>query len=122
QRCQRAPLRRASASTNDRRLPEDWMVKYSIVGLGKLGASMAAAIASQGGYVVGIDIDRAAVDRLNAGHAPVFETGLEALIAANRERVRATTDYREAILASEITLVVVPTPSLPSGELSIRHA
>lgn len=98
------------------------MASYSIVGLGKLGASVAAAIAGRGGRVVGVDVDRARVNRVNAGRAPVFEMGLAEQIAANRERLRATTDYREAILESEITLVVVPTPSTPSGELSLRHA
>src|SRR5262249_30829241 len=83
---------------------------------------MAAAIADRGGRVVGVDIDRTRVHRVNAGEAPVFEMGLAELIAANRERLRATTDYREAILESAVTLVVVPTPATPSGELSLRHA
>ena len=36
--------------------------RFSVIGLGKLGASMAAAIASRGHEVVGVDINRAAVD------------------------------------------------------------
>ena len=63
---------------------------YSIIGLGKLGASMAAAIASRGYNVIGVDINQRAVDLMNAGHAPVQETRLEETIAANRERLRAT--------------------------------
>ncbi len=98
------------------------MVRYSVVGLGKLGASMAAGLASRGCQVVGVDLDGARVEHVNAGRAPVFETGLDELIPANRQRLRATTEYREAILDSDITLVVVPTPSTASGELSLRHA
>ena len=56
----------------------------SVVGLGKLGASMAAAIASRGHQVIGVDVSKRAVDAVNAGQAPVQETGLEELIAANR--------------------------------------
>lgn len=95
---------------------------YSIVGLGKLGASMAAAIASRGFDVIGVDINRAAVDRLNAGQAPVQETDLDALIAANRSRLRATTSHAEAIRSSDITFVIVPTPSDATGAFSLQYA
>ena len=95
---------------------------YSIVGLGKLGASMAAAIASRGFNVVGVDISRQAVDAVNAGRTPVQETGLDELIAANRERLRATTSHRDAILGSDLTFVIVPTPSDESGAFSLQYA
>lgn len=95
---------------------------YSIVGLGKLGASMAAAIASRGFHVVGVDINRQAVDALNGGKAPAIETGLEELIAANRARLRGTTSHREAVLNSDITFVIVPTPSDESGAFSLQYA
>ena len=95
---------------------------YSVIGLGKLGASMAAAIASRGFRVVGVDISRQAVDAVNAGRAPVQETGLEELIAANRERLRATMSHREAIAESDVTFVIVPTPSDESGAFSLQYA
>ena len=60
------------------------MIKnVSVFGLGKLGASMAAGMASRGLRVTGVDISQAAVDALNSGCAPVQETGLDALIKAN---------------------------------------
>ncbi|MCC7418313.1 MAG: UDP-glucose/GDP-mannose dehydrogenase family protein [Acidobacteria bacterium] len=95
---------------------------YSVVGLGKLGASMAAAIASRGFPVIGVDINRQAVDALGEGRAPVAETGLEALVQANRERLRATTNHREAVLGSDLTFVIVPTPSDESGAFSLQYA
>jgi UDPglucose 6-dehydrogenase len=95
---------------------------YSIVGLGKLGASMAAAIASRGFDVVGVDISQHAVARLNDGHAPVQETGLDELIAAHRPRLRATTSHRDAILNSDVTFAVIPTPSDESGAFSLQYA
>ena len=64
-------------------------MRYSVVGLGKLGASMAAAIASRGFPVVGVDVVQQSVDKLNAGIAPVQETNLQELITANRGRLRA---------------------------------
>lgn len=95
---------------------------YSVVGLGKLGASMAAAIASRGFNVIGVDVNHRAVDLLNAGHAPVEETNLEETIKASRQRLRATLSHREAILNSCITFVIVPTPSDQRGAFSLQYA
>ena len=96
-------------------------MRYSIVGLGKLGASMAAAIASRGFAAVGVDVNQSSVDKVNEGHAPVQETHLEELIAANRPRLRATTDHAEAVLNSDVTFVVVPTPSDREGAFSLQY-
>ena len=95
---------------------------YSVVGLGKLGASMAAAIASRGFNVIGVDVNQRVVDLVNAGHAPVQETNLEETIAANQERLRATLSHHEAILNSDVTFVVVPTPSDERGAFSLQYA
>jgi UDPglucose 6-dehydrogenase len=96
--------------------------QFSIVGLGKLGASMAAAIASRGHDVIGVDVNHRAVDALNAGMAPIQETGLQALIEANRPRLRATMSHEEAICESELTFVIVPTPSDDRGAFSLQYA
>jgi UDPglucose 6-dehydrogenase len=93
----------------------------SIVGLGKLGASMAAAIASKGHQVIGVDVNHRSVDAVNAGRAPVQETGLQALIEQNRERLRATMSHEEAIRDSELTFVIVPTPSDERGAFSLQY-
>src|SRR5262245_48929741 len=61
-----------------------FVYRYSIIGLGKLGASIAAAIASRGHRVIGVDQDEKVVKLINAGRAPVHETGLDKLIAAHR--------------------------------------
>ncbi len=95
---------------------------YSVIGLGKLGASMVAAIASRGLHVIGLDISQRAVKLMNSGHAPVQETNLEETISANRERLRATTSYRDAILNSDVTFVVVPSPSDEHGAFSLQYA
>src|SRR5262245_41310538 len=96
--------------------------RISIVGLGKLGASMAAAIASRGHEVIGVDVNHRAVDAVNAGDAPVQETGLQELIAANRARLRATMSQAEAVQGSELTFVIVPTPSDERGAFSLQYA
>ena len=94
----------------------------SVIGLGKLGASMAAACASRGFGVVGVDVCRSAVDAVNAGMAPVQETGLEEMIRANRERLRATMSHEDAINGSDLSFVIVPTPSDSRGAFSLQYA
>jgi UDPglucose 6-dehydrogenase len=83
---------------------------------------MAAAIASRGHEVIGVDVNHRAVDALNAGMAPVQETGLQALIEQNRPRLRATMSHEEAICESELTFVIVPTPSDERGAFSLQYA
>jgi len=95
---------------------------YSVIGLGKLGASMAAGIAGRGYNVIGVDVSQRAVDLVNAGHAPVQETKLEETIAANRERIRATLSHRDAVLNSDLSFVIVPTPSDGRGAFSLQYA
>ena len=68
-------------------------MKLSIIGLGKLGAPMAAVMAHKGHMVVGVDVNPDYVAAIQHGHAPVRETGLEEMIQANRERLSATMDY-----------------------------
>ncbi|CAN5676312.1 UDP-glucose/GDP-mannose dehydrogenase family protein [soil metagenome] len=97
-------------------------MRYSVVGLGKLGCSMAAAIASRGHQVIGYDVDPKVVARLRAGAAPVEETGLAELITANRQRLTATHSLEEAVEESDVTFVVVPTPSDERGAFLIDHA
>ena len=96
--------------------------RISVIGLGKLGASMAAAFASRGFDVIGVDINQTSVDLVNQGHAPVQETDLEETIAANKGRIRATLSHEEAVLNSDISFVIVPTPSDERGSFSLQYA
>jgi len=88
--------------------------------LGKLGAPMAAVMASKGHTVVGVDLSPGFVNAINQGRAPVNEPGLDELIRQNRERLSATTDCAEAVAQSDITFIIVPTPSEPDGSFSLR--
>ena len=97
-------------------------MNYSVIGLGKLGCSMAAAIASRGHSVIGHDVIGDVVESINAGRAPVAETGLQELIAANRERLRATHAIAEAVHQSDVTFIVVPTPSDERGAFELKYA
>lgn len=96
-------------------------MKISIIGLGKLGAPMAAVMAHKGHNVTGVDLNPAYVAAIRQGRAPVNEPGLAEMVAANRERLTATLDYGEAIQATDVTFIIVPTPSDPDGRFSMRY-
>lgn len=87
--------------------------KLSVIGLGKLGAPMLAVFAKKGFDVIGMDLNSAFVDSINRGVAPVPEPQLQELITEHGGRIRATTDIREAVLSSDVTFIIVPTPSGP---------
>jgi UDPglucose 6-dehydrogenase len=95
--------------------------KVAVIGLGKLGSPMAAAIAARGVAVVGADVDPVKVEKINRGRAPLAETDLAKYIRRGRTRLRATTDVESAAAAAEIVFVIVPTPSEPQGGFSLRH-
>src|SRR5437867_4185369 len=96
--------------------------RISIIGVGKLGASMAAAFADRGFNVIGVDVNQRSVDLVNEGKAPVQETNLAEMIGANSERLRATLSHEDAILNSDISFVIVPTPSDERGSFSLQYA
>lgn len=85
--------------------------KLSVIGLGKLGAPMVAVFAHKGFDVLGLDINRDFVNALNEGRAPVQEPGLQELIDQNRERITATQDFHQAVQKTDVTFIIVPTPS-----------
>jgi UDPglucose 6-dehydrogenase len=93
-------------------------MKLSVIGLGKLGSPLSAVFASKGFEVVGCDLNNKHVETLNAGAAPVEEPGLQELIDAHRTRLRATGDVAEAVASTDITFIIVPTPSDSSGRFS----
>lgn len=96
--------------------------RASVIGLGKLGAPLAACLAAKGLQVVGVDADPAKVEAINQGRAPVFEPHLEEMIRAAAGRLRATHNIKEAVESSDITFIVVATPSELDGSFSLRFA
>jgi UDPglucose 6-dehydrogenase len=94
--------------------------RVSVIGLGKLGAPLAAVLASRGFTVIGLDVNKTFVDAMNAGKMPIVEPQLNELIAANKERLSATMDANEIVQKSDASFVIVPTPSDSTGFFSNR--
>jgi UDPglucose 6-dehydrogenase len=95
-------------------------MRVAVVGLGKLGAPLAAVLASKGNEVLGIDVNPEVVRLLNDGRAPVEEPGLQDLVSESSDRLTATTDLGAAADA-ELSILIVPTPSDERGAFSNQH-
>ena len=96
-------------------------MNISIIGLGKLGSPMQAVMAHKGHTVVGVDLNPGTVAAINSGRAAVKEPHLQEMIDGNRERISATHSYEEAVLATDVTMIMVPTPSGPDGRFLMTY-
>lgn len=93
-------------------------MKLSVIGLGKLGSCSAACFAYKGFNVIGIDINKNYVDSINNGIANVIEPQLQELISAAKERLKASQNFKDAIDHSDVSFLIVPTPSREDGHFS----
>lgn len=94
-------------------------MNVSIVGSGYVGTTIAACLADLEHDVVNIEIDEDIVDAINAGEAPIHESGLEERIAEHAgSSLRATTNYDE-VRDTDVTLLCLPTPQSEDGSLDL---
>src|SRR5215470_2754508 len=93
----------------------------SVMGLGKLGAPLAACFAARGFRVMAVDVDVSKVAALSRGEAPVREPQLAELIQECNGRLTATQNTEAAVRDSDVTFIVVSTPSEPEGGFSLRY-
>jgi UDPglucose 6-dehydrogenase len=95
-----------------------------VIGTGYVGLVTAAGFAELGNDVWCVDIDAAKIERLRRGEVPIYEPGLEQLLARNAERLHYSTDLSEALEHARLLFVAVGTPPTHSGDadLSAVHA
>ena len=98
-------------------------MKVSIIGTGYVGLVSGACLADLGHDVVCLDIDSAKIKLLNEGGVPIYEPGLEALIAHNRtaRRLRFTTDVDESVAHGSVQFIAVGTPPDQDGSADLRY-
>jgi GDP-mannose 6-dehydrogenase len=98
-------------------------MKISIFGLGYIGSVTGASFAANGHEVIGVDANADKVALVNAGRSPVIEPGLDELLgkAVADGALRATTDAKEAVHNSELSLICVGTPSQRNGSLNLEY-
>src|SRR4051795_6309758 len=95
-----------------------------VIGTGYVGLVTAAGFAELGSEVFCVDIDEAKIRRLREGRIPIWEPGLEELVASNRERMHFDTTLDAALEHARLLFVAVGTPPTYSGDadLSAVHS
>jgi UDPglucose 6-dehydrogenase len=96
----------------------------AVIGAGYVGLVTAAGFAELGSEVWCVDIDAKRIERLRAGDVPIYEPGLEKLLADNAARLHFGTDLGKALANARLLFVAVGTPATYSGDadLSAVHA
>ena len=96
-------------------------MQISVFGLGKLGLCTAACLSRAGYRVWGIDNREDYLEQLSSYQAPFREKGLGELLKTARDHLFFTSDFRKAIRESDVSFIIVPTPSKPNGAFSNRY-
>jgi UDPglucose 6-dehydrogenase len=97
------------------------MAHVGIFGAGYVGLVTGACFAELGHTVVVRDVVPGKVEGLRHGRIPIYEPGLEELIARNRERLSFTLDVREAVAGADFLYICVDTPPLYSGDADLSR-
>ena len=97
-------------------------MQISVFGLGKVGVTLSACLSAAGSKVIGVDVNAALVDALNSGNFETQEPGvMDRLRRTPSGGFTATLDSARAVGESELSFVIVPTPSNTLGGFSLRY-
>ncbi|MBO0736491.1 MAG: UDP-glucose/GDP-mannose dehydrogenase family protein [Alphaproteobacteria bacterium] len=99
-------------------------MRIAVIGTGYVGLVSGACFSEFGVSVVCVDKDEAKIAQLRRGEMPIYEPGLEALVAANAAagRLSFTTDLKPAIAGVDAVFIAVGTPSRRGdGHADLSH-
>lgn len=102
-------------------------MRIVMIGSGYVGLVSGACFADFGHHVVCVDTNPAKIDALRAGRVPIFEPGLDRLIATNvaAGRLSFTTDLTPAVALADVVFIAVGTPARRGdghADLAFVHA
>jgi UDPglucose 6-dehydrogenase len=98
-------------------------MKITIIGSGYVGLVSGACFSEVGIDVTCLDVDQKKIDNLNKGIIPIYEPGLENMIARNMDKGRLTftTNVSEAIKDSDVIFICVGTPPDEDGSADLKY-
>jgi len=98
-------------------------MKVTVIGTGYVGLVTGALLAVQGQDVTCVDIDQKKVDGLRRGILPIFEPGLDKVVAlgVSRGNLDFTTDAATAAAVSDVIFLAVGTPQSESGAANLAY-
>jgi UDPglucose 6-dehydrogenase len=98
-------------------------MKITIYGSGYVGLVTGACLAQVGNHVLCVDVDPDKIARLERGEVPIYEPGLDRLVAENRQagRLSFTLDAAEGVRHGLFQFIAVGTPPDEDGSADLRH-
>ena len=98
-------------------------MKISIFGAGYVGLVTGACLADVGHKVLCVDLDVAKIDQLRGGQIPIWEPGLQAIVARNIEeaRLQFSTEAADATAHGSIAFIAVGTPPGEDGSADLQY-
>ena len=98
-------------------------MKIAVIGTGYVGLVAGTCFADSGNDVVCVDIDEKKIKKLQAGEVPIYEPGLEELIAKNvkDKRLTFTTDLPAAVGVAHVVFIAVGTPEGETGDADLQY-
>ncbi|MBM4194500.1 MAG: UDP-glucose/GDP-mannose dehydrogenase family protein [Gemmatimonadetes bacterium] len=98
-------------------------MRVGVVGTGYVGLVAGACLAETGGDVTCADLDAGKIEGLRNNVLPIYEPGLDALVARNQEqgRLRFTTDVPTAVRDADVVFIAVGTPPDEDGSADLSH-
>ncbi|HWA37426.1 MAG TPA: UDP-glucose/GDP-mannose dehydrogenase family protein [Burkholderiales bacterium] len=98
-------------------------MNVTIIGSGYVGLVTGACLADAGNHVLCLDLDRRKIDLLNQDKIPIYEPGLDGIVARNRAagRLKFTTDVAASVAHGELQMIAVGTPPGEDGSADLQH-
>ncbi len=98
-------------------------MNVAVIGTGYVGLVTGVGFAETGNAVICADVDASKIARLKRNEIPIYEPGLEPMVARNQNegRLSFTTDVGGAVAASDVVFIAVGTPQDEDGSADLRH-
>ncbi len=98
-------------------------MKLTVIGTGYVGLVTGACFAEVGHKVTCVDVDKQKIENLNKGILPIYEPGLETIVASNLRdgRLRFTTDLADPVAQASVYFIAVGTPQGEDGSADVSY-
>lgn len=96
-------------------------MNVSVIGTGYVGLTTGVTFAYLGNRVICADVDKAKVEKLQAGIPPIFEPGLEELLAEAKSNLVFTDNVRDSVREADVVFLAVGTPANQDGTPNLDY-